>query len=265
MLLFPHSTTMKQCNNETIWRFIPTQTHSAAMNMALDEACLNHIAEGTVQPTIRFYRWQPSAISIGYFQNLTREVDLNACDELGVDIVRRQTGGGAVYHDYEGELTYSVIAPMDIFPKNIIESYKEICGWVMKGLENVGIESHFIPINDIISGQKKVSGNAQTRKKGILLQHGTILYKVDVKKMFSLLKVPDEKIRDKMIAAVEDRVTSIHDINPTIDFSHLEQAMMESFLEGKEYQVGEWSHSEVISARKLAETKYALEEWNLLR
>jgi lipoate-protein ligase A len=247
------------------WRFISTEVHDAATNMALDEACMQHVREGKVAPTIRFYRWKPSAISVGYFQSLAREIDAEVCKKLGVDMVRRQTGGGAVYHDYEGELTYSVIAPEGMFDKNIIQSYKEICGWIIDGLKTLGIDSEFIPINDIVSGSKKISGNAQTRKGGILLQHGTILYGVDVKKMFSLLKVPDEKMRDKMIQVVEERVTSLKDIKPDLTFEQLEKALWESFGNEKKIDISAWTESELTLAHQLYEEKYSTNEWVAMR
>ena len=114
-----------------------------------------------------------------------------------MDYVRRITGGGAVFHD--NELTYSIVIPESHpqIPKNIIDSYKRICGAIMKGLDKLGIDSKYFPINDILTNNKKISGNAQTRKSKTVLQHGTILMDVDVEKMFSLLKVPDEKIKDK--------------------------------------------------------------------
>lgn len=243
------------------WRFIATEVHNAATNMALDEACMQHVREGKVLPTIRFYRWKPSAISVGYFQSLEREIDVEACKKNSIDMVRRQTGGGAVYHDYDGELTYSIIAPEELFPKNIVESYKHMCGWIIDGLKALGIESEFIPINDIVSGGKKISGNAQTRKGGVLLQHGTILYGVDVKKMFSLLKVPDEKMRDKMIQVVEERVTSLQHIKPDITFDNLEKALWESFAKGKEVEKGEWLEEELDMARELVQNKYSTSSW----
>ena len=190
------------------WRVIGFSRNDAYTNMAIDEAVSESVRSGS-QPTIRFYGWNPSAISIGYFQGIDREVDIEKCRKLGIDIVRRRTGGGAVYHDTEGEITYSVIAKEETFPKDILASYKEICSWVTKSLSYLDIESEFKPINDIVTNGKKISGNAQTRRQGVLLQHGTILYSVDIEKMFSILKVPDEKIRDKMIATVKDRVTSV--------------------------------------------------------
>lgn len=238
-----------------------TETHSGAMNMALDEACLFSIAQGESPATIRFYRWNPGCVSLGYFQNRAREVDDNRCHTFGVDIVRRQTGGGAVYHDPEGEITYSVLAPERFFPADIIASYREICGWIIQALAVLGVKAEFAPINDILVGGQKISGNAQTRRQGVLLQHGTLLYGVDIAKMFSLLKVPDEKIRDKMIATVSERVTSLRQKNPALGINDLEKALFTAFTAGKNYEIGYWSAEEKTLAAKLAQSKYAAVEW----
>lgn len=260
-----------------MWRIIPLQTHDAFTNMALDEACSEAVANGLLKPTIRFYRWQPSAVSIGYFQSLEAEVATEKCREAGVDIVRRRTGGGAVFHDYEGEITYSVIAPESMFPKGITESYHEICGWIVDSLKNLGIESEFKPINDIVFApgaqapdganlaNKKISGNAQTRRNGVLLQHGTILYTVNVRKMFSLLKVGQEKIADKMIAAVEQRVSAIKNLKPEITMGQLYEGLLKGFTQGKKHSMGDWSPQELARAQELAKNRYSTPEWNSLR
>lgn len=276
------------------WRVIELETRDAFMNMALDEACCEAVAGASVLPTIRFYRWQPSAVSIGYFQSLEDEINVEACmgTETGtalassrIDIIRRRTGGGAVYHDYEGEITYSVIVPEKMLshigedgierPLGITESYHEICGWIVKGLARVGIEADFKPINDIVAKVgvgsdggamfKKISGNAQTRRGGVVLQHGTILFNVDVRKMFSLLKVGKEKIADKLIAAVEDRVTSVTHVKPEVTREALYEALKAGFTEGKTYEVGTWSESELVRASALADERYRTKEWNWMR
>lgn len=247
------------------WRAIGITANSAFLNMALDEAVSEAVRAKKSPPTIRLYKWQPSAVSIGYFQSLKDEVDAEMCKRLGVDIVRRRTGGGAVYHDANGEITYSVIAPESMFPKGITESYHEICGWIVSALGKLGIAAEFKPINDIITNGKKVSGNAQTRHGGVLLQHGTILYKLDVATMFSLLKVPKEKISDKFISDVKQRVTSIVDINPAVTEQQLVEALMSAFTEGKEVEIGKFSPEEIAAAGKLAKDKYASEEWSYLR
>jgi lipoate---protein ligase len=247
------------------------------MNMALDEACCEAVARRDVLPTIRFYRWLPGAVSIGYFQSMESEVDTEKCAEAGIDVIRRRTGGGAVYHDYEGEITYSVIGQLQLFPRGITESYQQICGWIIDSLGRLGIKAEFKPINDIILapesvgtngesvGGKKISGNAQTRRNGVLLQHGTILYNVNVKKMFSLLKVSKEKISDKMIAAAEDRVTAINRLRPEYSLMNLYEALLGGFTAGKRHKMGEWTLAELARAYELAEERYRKEEWNFSR
>ncbi|MFH1470632.1 MAG: lipoate--protein ligase family protein, partial [Candidatus Micrarchaeota archaeon] len=132
-------------------RLLETGASDAFMNMAIDEVLME-----SSEPVLRLYSWKPPAVSIGYFQNLGEEVDSEACGKLGVDVVRRQTGGGAVFHDEE--LTYSFISRE--FPKNILESYKWVCSGVIEGLATMGFGAEFAPLNDILVGGKKVSGNA---------------------------------------------------------------------------------------------------------
>lgn len=245
------------------WRVIPLETVDAFTAMALDEACSETVAEGG-NPTIRFWRWKPSAVSIGYFQSLEDEVNQEECRKQGVDVVRRRTGGGAVYHDNKGEITYSVICPVHSLPQGITESYHEICGWVIKGLGNLGIQGEFKPINDIVAGGRKISGNAQTRRGGVLLQHGTILHDLDVETMFSLLKVTKEKISDKLIQSVKERVTSV------LDFREVSQqgtyhALLKGFIEGKEWEEGTWTPQERERAEELVRERYTTKEWNNLR
>ena len=214
------------------WRLLKTGANTAAKNMAIDRAVLVANSLGKVPPTVRFYQWAPPAISIGYFQSLEDEIDLINCRDLRVDYVRRITGGGAVFH--EDELTYSIVIPESHkqIPKNIMESYGRICGAVVKGLSNIGIESEYKPINDIITNGKKISGSAQTRKLRTVLQHGTVLMDVDVDKMFSLLKVPNEKIRDKLISDVKERVTSMkHILDGEVSFKKSASAMKKGFEE----------------------------------
>src|SRR5271157_312172 len=168
------------------WRIIELEGHDAYFNMAADEAICEAVASKKALPTIRFYTWGPSAVSIGHFQSMHDEVDVAKCKRRGIDYVRRKTGGGAVYHDEYGELTYSIIAQQELFPKGIIESYKVVCGWVVNALSTLGIDAKFAPINDIIVDGKKISGNAQSRNKGMLIQHGTILHSLNMENMFSV-------------------------------------------------------------------------------
>ncbi len=246
------------------WRVVGLEARDAYFNMAMDETLLTRIKEKKSPPTIRFYRWSPSAVSIGRFQSMEGEVNVEECRKLGVDYVRRITGGGAVYHDSKGEITYSIIAPESEFPKSIRESYKVICQCVIDGLANLGIEAQFAPINDILIGSRKVSGNAQTRRGGVLLQHGTILYSLDVRRMFSVLKVSKEKISDKMIKSVEERVTSVSE-HKKVSINDLYGSLLYGFTKGKEYEFGNWSQEELEKAGYLRIHLYGTRKWNFSR
>ncbi|MEM4258327.1 MAG: biotin/lipoate A/B protein ligase family protein [Candidatus Thermoplasmatota archaeon] len=250
------------------WRLVQTGYMPAAMNMAVDQAILVAHSKGLVPPTVRFYGWKPPAISIGYFQGLTEEVDLDSCRRYGVDYVRRVTGGGAVFHDQE--LTYSIVIS-ETHPqmsKNILESYGRICGAIIKGLNMLGITATYAPINDILVDGKKISGNAQTRKFGVVLQHGTILLDVDVEKMFSLLKVPSEKIKDKLISDVKQRVTSVHHVLGRIrTFEQVAQAMKHGF-ETEFSVLFEEQHltpEEKTLAEKFKKEYFSDSQWNFKR
>jgi lipoate-protein ligase A len=233
--------------------------------MSIDSAILVANSEKLVPSTVRFYGWKPSAISIGYFQKLGEEIDVDACRNSGVDYVRRITGGGAVFHEHE--LTYSIIIPENHpkISKNILESYGLICGAIMKGLSHLDIKSSYAPINDILVHGKKISGNAQTRKHHTILQHGTILNDVNIEKMFSLLKVSDEKIKDKMIANVKDRVTSIkHQKQKTIPFEEIALAMKKGFEEtfNVSLKQGKLIEEEERLTEEYKTTCFRTETWN---
>jgi len=234
-------------------RLIVNKAQDAITNMAIDEAIMKH-----GKPTLRLYEWSPPAVSIGYFQSLTAEVDVEKCTENGIDVVRRITGGGAVFHEHE--LTYSFIMPENRVPANIVESYKTICGAVVNGLKLCGLDAQFIPINDILVEGKKISGSAQTRKEGMVLQHGTILMDVDVDKMFVHLKVPDEKMKDKIIQNVKDRVTSFRSFKK--DTVHLKAHLIKAFED--QFNVcllrGELTPKEIQTSSLLME-KFRSSEW----
>ncbi|PIN79858.1 hypothetical protein COV16_02030 [Candidatus Woesearchaeota archaeon CG10_big_fil_rev_8_21_14_0_10_34_8] len=237
--------------------------HAAAMNMAIDESILEHISEGKAKPTVRLYGWNPAAITIGNFQCREDEVDMNACKEAGVPVVRRITGGGAVFHEHE--ITYSILAPETFFPKHIQQSYQIICGVVIEALDKLGIAAQYRPINDIVVGSRKISGSAQTRRKGVLLQHGTILLDVNIAKMFSLLTISKEKISDKYVQSVKKLVTSLLEQNEKLKEEQVIDALMEAFSEGKQVEIGRLSKEEFTRAHYIMKSKYETEEWNNCR
>ncbi len=237
-------------------RVLETGYNNAALNMAIDEALIENIGDA---PILRIYGWRPAAVSIGYFQSIKEEVDLEKCSKIGVDVVRRLTGGGAVLHEFE--LTYSFITKQ--YPQNIMESYRWICEAIVVSINRLGFDASFVPLNDIVVQGKKVSGSAQTRRNGVLLQHGTLLLSVDVDKMFSILKVPTEKLRDKIIKDVKKRVTSLSGTT----FDDMASSLKTSFATKFDAKLAADTlrTEEVSRARWLAEWKYSSKEWNLRR
>jgi len=138
----------------------------------------------------------------------------------------------------------------------------------MRGLTHLDIESSYAPINDILVHGKKISGNAQTRKYQAVLQHGTILTDVDVEKMFSLLKVPNEKIRDKMISNVKERVTSIkHQKGGMVSFDEVAAAMRKGFEETFDVTLkqGTLIEEEKDLTKKFISTCFGTKQWNQKR
>ena len=237
-------------------RLLETGHNSAYYNMALDQVLMSTVDDSI--PILRLYGWKPAAVSIGYFQNLEEEVNLRTCKNLGIDIVRRMTGGGAVLHEHE--LTYSFIAKK--YPTNIMESYELICEPVVMCLKDLGFDAQFSPLNDIIVDDKKVSGNAQTRKQNTLLQHGTILLDVDVDRMFSVLNVPSEKMKDKIKKDAKERVIGLKK-----PFDEVAIGLQKSF--GQKFEVEIFKDSvktdEEIGAKIMQKQKYCSYEWNYKR
>jgi len=255
--------TRKRENPPTEWRLLPLRVDDAFMSMAIDEALLKLNAEGKSPNTVRFWRWLPSTVSIGCFQSVEREVDLGAAKKYGVDVVRRITGGGAVFHDYDGELTYSVVCGQDDVPDDIIGSYELICGGLVRGFERLGLRADFKPVNDVQVNGKKISGSAQTRRWGSVLQHGTILIDPDVRLMFELLKVSPEKISDKFISSVYERVTTVaRELGRKPGFGEVREAMSMGFADALDVRLvgGELTREELELA-VLLKSKYASRDW----
>ena len=247
------------------WRLLDLMVADCYTQMAIDEAVAYARGRGEAPDTIRLYRWKPSAVSIGYFQSVEEEVDLKACRRLGVDVIRRISGGGAVFHDYDGEITYSLNTGEGNpkIPKDISESYRLICGGVIEALKVLDLRAEFKPINDILAGGRKISGNAQTRRYGAVLQHGTVLVDFDARKMFTVLKVSKEKISDKAIKQAEERVTTIRrELGRHVDFTEVRDALISGFEKvlGINLVPGRLTSVEERLVEKFKE-RYASPEW----
>ncbi|MFQ6074180.1 MAG: biotin/lipoate A/B protein ligase family protein [Candidatus Bathyarchaeia archaeon] len=258
----------------TVWRLLKLETNDAFTNMAIDEAITTARINGLVPNTLRFYRWNPSAVSIGRFQKVFNEVHVENCRSHGVDIVRRITGGGTVYHDSEGEITYSVVVKEDdLGTKDVVVAYNTISNGLIEAAKILGVNANFNPgdprncPNIAIDG-KKISGSAQFHKGGVLLQHGTFLLDVDLTKMFTFLKVPWAKTITDVICVAKERITSIRqELASDISVEEAYQALIKGFQ--KSFNIHfKGEETLTVYERKLAEKlrkeRYTIDEWNLM-
>ncbi|MBS7608457.1 MAG: lipoate--protein ligase family protein [Candidatus Bathyarchaeia archaeon] len=254
------------------WRLLKFETNNAYMNMAIDEAILNARIKGLVPNTLRFYRWNPSAVSIGKFQNIGNEVHLENCLKHGVDVVRRITGGGTVYHDAEGEITYSVVADKaSLNAEDITEVYARIYAGIVEALKILGLKADFNEGNpracpNLTVNGKKISGSAQCHKSSVVLQHGTLLVDVDLEKMFTFLKVPWAKTCMEVVCIARNKITSIKaELGRDVSLETVQQALIKGFQKtlGTRLEPTDLTPYEREFAEKLCREKYATANWNM--
>jgi lipoate-protein ligase A len=255
------------------WRLLKLETSNAYRNMAIDEAILTARTKGLVPDTLRIYRWKPSAVSVGKFQNVKNEVQLDNCRAQAVDIVRRITGGGTVYHDCENEVTYSVVVDkQELGSSDIGEIYAKLYSGLAEALRLLGVEADFnegslkaCP-NLTVKG-KKISGSAQTHKAGVVLQHGTLLLNVDLEKMFALIRVPWAKTCMEIVGIAAGKMTSISmELGRSVSADEVTEALKEGISQALNVNLAEAEMTpyEQELSDKLGKEKYGRDEWNFL-
>lgn len=268
------------------WNFINSGSHDPFYNMAMDEALLNFVSRGKIDPVIRFYTWDPATLSIGYFQRLKKEIDIEKVKEKGYGLVRRQTGGRGVLHDKE--LTYSVIVPESHpnMPKTVTEAYRVISQGLLEGFKVLGFDAYFaVPKSkeereklkqprssvcfdapswyELVVEGRKIAGSAQTRQKGVILQHGSILKDIDIDDLFDMFIFKNDCLKDKMKQAFVDKAVAINDISDkTISIEEMEVAFEKGFQKGLNinFKPLELTKEQQAEVKELAE-KYKSEEW----
>lgn len=280
------------------WRLIKDDYHNGFINMAIDEAIMIAHRESLVPPTIRFYQWFPPAVSLGYFQDLKQEIDIDACQNMGIDIVRRPTGGKAVLHDKE--LTYSFVIKENhsLVNDSILETYKKISGGIIRGLYYLGVKAKLVPLREKLQDVssvnedksknfhpdiksicfsvpsqyevqvdgKKIVGSAQVRKGGIVLQHGSLLIKLEKDKLFSVFNFPSIQVKEKLKSGFN--ATSLEEVlKREISFSELSDILPRGFEEefGVKLVEGKLTEQEEKISKDLLENKYSTYEWNYQR
>lgn len=251
--------------------------------MATDEAILRENQRPESLPTLRMYRWSPPAVSVGYFQKVENEIDLEVCARRGIDVVRRPTGGKAVLHG--NDLTYAVAAKITnpLFPRDILGTYRVISECIVDCLLEYGIESEMVesgrlrceaPLEascfampsryELLVKKRKICGSAQMRIRGVFLQHGSIVLKFDPVSTCDVLRVPFEN-RSMYIEKLRDSVTSVsEEIGSDVDVDVLCRRLRKSFEKrlGIDFVEGEMTEEEKNLKHILLQEKYMNPKWN---
>jgi lipoyl(octanoyl) transferase len=264
-----------------IWRVIIHRAADGPTNMAIDEAIADAVATGDAPPTLRFYAWEPGCLSLGYTQPVS-DVDFDGLAANGWGIVRRLTGGRAILHI--DELTYSVAARSDE-PRvagGVIESYRRLSGGLLAGLEKLGAsvqaekgdgEAHGfkgpvcfeVPSDyEITVNGRKLLGSAQTRRNGIVLQHGALPLYGDLGRICDALAFYDEAEREDARQRLLRRAITVEEaLGEQVGMARAVGAMMAGFCDALNLRLeeGELSASEIARVEDLRATKYAMDKW----
>jgi lipoate-protein ligase A len=189
------------------WRLIHTIPQSPALHMALDDVLTHEVGMGRRAPTLRIWEWAASAVVIGRFQSLRNEVDAQAARRHGIEVVRRISGGGAMFIEPGNTITYSIYAPLSLVKDmSFQQAYAFLDAWVIEALGTLGIKAWYQPLNDITSEGGKIAGAAQVHRGGAVLHHVTMAYDIDAAKMLDVLRIGREKLSDKGTLSAAKRV-----------------------------------------------------------
>jgi lipoate-protein ligase A len=252
------------------WRLIPEEPRPGPMQMALDEVAAQTAATGGPR-TLRVYRWEPSCLSLGYSQD-PETIDWDACASRNLDVTRRQTGGGAIYHDAWGDISYSIVAPAEELPGALIEAYHVLCEPLFEALDTLGVAAAYSeteqaglyepacylrslhPAHDIVVDGRKISGNAQYRQRDAVVQHGSLLYDLAPEAHAAGFAAPPGP------SAFRERVTAVSDV-VDVSRSAVVTALEETFEQWAGAAVGAWTPEELQTAQTLADEKYRATSW----
>lgn len=244
------------------WHLLPEVALSPAMNVALDEVLCQQVAMNMRPATLRFWRWSEQAVILGRCQSVLNEVDGQAAQQAGVHIVRRMTGGGAMFLQPHGAITYSLYLPEKMLTGIPLRQSYQVCeAWIIDGLRSLGVDAFHAPLNDIACSMGKIGGAAQTRRNGVVLHHTTMAYDMDPGDMVRVLRIGKEKLSDKpAIASAAKRVS------PLVRQTGLSrEAIVESLFQHFQQRFGGIEETlrmeELQAAEQLVISKYGNDEW----
>ncbi len=249
------------------WQLIHEAPQSPALHMALDQVITEEVAAGRRPPTLRVWEWASPSVIIGSFQSLRNEVDLDGAARHGIDVVRRISGGGAMFVEPPSTITYSLSVPDSLVSGlSFADSYAYLDDWVLAALGDMGIKAWYQPLNDIATEAGKVAGAAQKRMvgpnggPGAVLHHVTMSYDIDADKMLEVLRIGKEKLSDKGTKSAKKRVDPLRR-QTGLPRETVIDKMIGSFRARYGLTQGKVSDAELTRAQELARTKFGTEEW----
>lgn len=233
-----------------------------AMHVALDEVLPGEVGAGRRNPIMRIWEWNAPLVVIGSFQSVKNEIDAAGLARHDMMVVRRVSGGGAMFMEAGNCITYSLVVPTSLVEGLSFErSYAFLDDWVMEALKKVGINARYVPLNDIASDAGKIGGAAQKRfADGVLLHHVTMAYDIDADKMMDVLRIGKEKLSDKGTRSANKRVDPMRSQTGMAREAIIE-AFIASFMSQYNAQRSDYRDEELAKARELMETKFLTDEW----
>ncbi|WP_424216710.1 lipoate--protein ligase family protein (plasmid) [Streptomyces sp. BI20] len=250
------------------WQLIHSGPQDPALHMALDEVITAEVAAGRRPPTLRVWEWGAPAVVIGSFQSLRNEVDPEAAARHGMTVVRRISGGGAMFIEPGNTITYSLSVPESLVSGlSFADSYAYLDDWVLGALAEMGVRAWYQPLNDIATEAGKIAGAAQKRivgadgpGSGAVLHHVTMAYDIDADKMLEVLRIGREKLSDKGTKSAKKRVDPLRRQTGMAREAVIGR-MIDSFRGRYGLTDGVVSPAELARAEELARTKFATPEW----
>jgi lipoate-protein ligase A len=243
------------------WQLIHTGPQSPALHMALDDVLTHEVGAGRRRPTLRIWEWAAPAVVIGRFQSLRNEVDMTAAQRLGIEVVRRVSGGGAMFIEPGNTITYSIYAPLSLIKGlSFQQAYAYLDAWVLEALGELGIKAWYQPLNDITSEGGKIAGAAQVHRGGAVLHHVTMAYDIDAAKMLEVLRIGREKLSDKGTVSAAKRVDPLRS-QTGLPREAVIESMIATFRRLNELTDGELLPDELARAAELAEGKFSSDAW----
>jgi lipoate-protein ligase A len=244
------------------WQIVHAKAVSPQMHLALDEVLATEVGEGRRGPTLRIWEWDEPAVVIGSFQSVKNEVDQENAAKYGIQVVRRISGGGAMFMEAGSVVTYSIYAPADLVQgMSFADSYAFLDEWAIVALKSLGIDAVYQPLNDITSPSGKIGGAAQKRLgSGAVLHHVTMSYDMDGQKMTEVLRIGREKISDKGITSAAKRVDPLRSQTGLSRAEIIEQMKL-TFKNLYGATDGDLTEAEYAAAEKLVAEKFDTEEW----